>query len=382
MGHEVTFAGEGQYMMLPREAGFQVLPLRTNDPNTTLACSRSGRANWWSYHRLKEGVQADLELLRKVQPDLVLCDFRLSLSPACELLGIPLAVVLNASWSNYYAARQRSPEHFIGTRILGRRFANYAHPWFKAVILRVDAFPFDRVYQGVGLESRGNVFDYWRGDLNLLVDIPEYGPTSNLPENFHYIGPIWWEPDIPIPPQIDSLDPARPTIYLTMGTSGYAQFFHRCVELLGNTQYQCVMTTAGLADLHEVPGNFVVVDYAPGSAILRRSDAVVSHGGNGTIYQAMSQGVPIIGIPTMHDQEYNLQRVVDLGIGIELSEIRFKPAHLLAAIEKITTERCYRETARRYQRILQGYNGPQQGAQLIHDYLSGKPATMIDRSVL
>ena len=129
------------------------------------------------------------------------------------------------------------------------------------------------------------------------------------------------------------------------------------------------MTTAGMVELNKVPDNFFVVDYAPGSKIMEKSDIVICHGGNGTIYQAMSKGVSIIGIPTMHDQEFNLDRVVDLGIGIHLSELKFKPTHLVEAVEKILSEKSYKENAQRYKIILGGYNGPGTGAHLIDAYL-------------
>jgi len=94
-----------------------------------------------------------------------------------------------------------------------------------------------------------------------------------------------------------------------MGSTGYARFFEQAIEIFGNSEYQCIMTTAGMVSLSCIPENFYVTDYAPGSKIMEKSDVVVCQGGNGTIYQAMSKGVPIIGIPTMHDQEFNLAQL-------------------------------------------------------------------------
>lgn len=76
---------------------------------------------------------------------------------------------------------------------------------------------------------------------------------------------------------------------------------------------------------------------------MEKSDVVICRGGNGTIYQAMSKGVLIIGIPTMHDQEWNFDRVQDLGFGIHLSELKFKSDHLIRAVEAIFTNEAYRE---------------------------------------
>jgi len=124
-----------------------------------------------------------------------------------------------------------------------------------------------------------------------------------------------------------------------------------------------------MAHIKDAPRNFFITDYAPGSKIMQKSDVVICHGGNGTIYQAMSQGVPIIGIPTHFEQEFNMQRVEDLEIGIRLSELEFEPRHLVEAVEKILAEQGYKQMTQRYKKILAYYKGPQKGAQLISDYL-------------
>src|SRR5690606_2260062 len=109
---------------------------------------------------------------------------------------------------------------------------------------------------------------------------------------------------------------------------------------------------------------------APGSRLLEKSDVIVCHGGNGTIYQAMRQGVPIVGIPTMHDQEFNLDRVEDLGIGIHLSELRFRPEHLKAAVDRILGDSSYRQKTLHFQEVLKSYDAPTACRDLIHQHLA------------
>ena len=99
-----------------------------------------------------------------------------------------------------------------------------------------------------------------------------------LPTNFHYIGPILWEPDVQTPNWLEELDSERPTLYFTMGSTGNPSFFEQAIEIFGNSEYQCMMTTAGMVELSNVPDNFFVVDYAPGSMIMEKSDIVVCHG--------------------------------------------------------------------------------------------------------
>ena len=367
--YQIVFAGEGEYMRLPKECGFEVRPVLTHDPEHVMRCSRSGRANWWDYATLSAHVEADLEIFKQEKPDLVLGDFRLSLSTSCELVEIPLVVILNAAWTDYYSAQVRAPEHLWVTRALGRSLTTRLFPLVKNAILWIDSSPFRKYRRERNLPPRHNIWDIWRGDLNLIVDTPDYGPTEKLPDSFQYIGPIVWEPDIAPPLWLDRLAPDRPTIYFTMGSTGFPHFFELAIDLFGDSEYQGVMTTAGMAHFNQVPDNFFVVDYAPGSVLMEQSDVVVCQGGNGTIYQALSHGLPIIGIPTMHDQEFNLDRVVALGAGIHLSELQFQPEHLKQAVQMILGNRSYREGAERQQAALRKFNGPQAGALAIAEFL-------------
>jgi MGT family glycosyltransferase len=369
LGHDVVFAGKGNYMELPRKNEFQIFPIITNDPEPCLIISRNGRVNYYSYEFMKECVNEEMKLFEKVKPDLVLVDWRHSASTSCELAGIPLASIMNAAWTNYNIIRINAPEHLKITQILGKQITTWFAPWIKNFILSYDIKPINKFRRHKGLKPLKNFWDVIKGDINLLVDIPAYGPTKNLPSNFYYVGPIFWEPDVQAPDWLEKLDTKRPTLYFTMGSSGNPTFFEQAIEIYGNTEYQCIITTAGMVKLTNVPNNFFVVDYAPGSKIMEKSNIVICHGGNGTIYQAMSKGVPIIGIPTMHDQEFNLDRVVDLGIGIHLSELKFQHTHLLTAVEKILTNKSYTENAIYYKNILESYNGPSKGAQIIDSYL-------------
>ncbi|MBN1932685.1 MAG: hypothetical protein JW786_13865 [Desulfobacterales bacterium] len=83
---------------------------------------------------------------------------------------------------------------------------------------------------------------------------------------------------------------------------------------------------------------------------------MVCHGGNGTIYQALLHGKPIIGIPTIPDQGFNMRRVVALGVGVGKSltwkEFKKNPEVLLNAIDAVFANPSYAEKAQRLQAIL------------------------------
>jgi UDP:flavonoid glycosyltransferase YjiC (YdhE family) len=370
MGFRVIFAGSGEYMKLPRAEEFEIMPLLTLSPERALKVVRGNRVNFYNYRWAKDCVKEELKLFDKVKPDLVLNDFRLTLNTSCEVAHIPLTAIVNASMTNYYAIPDRCPDNFFLSKIINRRSTDPITPFIKNFILRFDARPLNRVRKQYGLPIRNNMWDILRGDFNLIADIPDYGPTKNLPDNYHYIGPLLWEPEMEPPAWLKSIDPKKPCIYFTMGSTGLPKFFQQAIDLFGNTDYQCIMTTAGMVQLNSPPANFYICDYAPGSKIMQVADAVVCHGGNGTIYQALSCGVPIIGIPAMLEQQFNLDQVVALGAGIYVSEVKFKPENLQNAVKTIINDSKYKENALKYAKIMSTYNAPVKGAELISSLLS------------
>lgn len=368
-GFNVVYAGSGEYLKLPLSNDFEIKNIFSISKERVLGVSRSGRVNWYNFSLANECVKEELKLFDEIKPDLVLNDYRLTLSTSCEIAHIPLAVTLNAAWTNYYSVKFRCPEHFFLPKLVGQKVANYLVPPIKDFFIWFDVMPINQVRKKYSLQFKRNIWDVFQGDLNLLTDIPEYGPTNNLPANFHYIGPVLWEPQIDLPEWYNFIDRNKPCIYFTMGSTGYPKFFQEAIELFGNTEYQCILTTAGMANFDSPPSNFYICDYAPGSEIMKIADMVVCHGGNGTIYQALSKGVPIIGIPTMHDQEFNLDRVTNLGVGLQLSELKYKPEDLKKAVRNVLNDIRYKENALKYAEILRLYNAPKKGAELIKAYI-------------
>ena len=134
---------------------------------------------------------------------------------------------------------------------------------------------------------------------------------------------------------------------------------------------EIVITTGGLfLDVDRVPPNCFIEEFAPGRPIMEKSSAVVNHGGNGTVYQAITAGAPIIGIPYHIDQEINLQRVEELGFGVMISEKKCNATTLFSALQKLVRDSSYRENARKLQGCLKQYPGPALAARHIDEFLS------------
>lgn len=67
----------------------------------------------------------------------------------------------------------------------------------------------------------------------------------------------------------------------------------------------------------------------------------MTHGGLMGTTEALSIGVPMIGIPIFADQGPNIRQYEELGVAIELNHKRITKDNVLAAIHEITSSNKY-----------------------------------------
>ena len=89
---------------------------------------------------IRSYVQQDREIIRRVKPDLVIGDLRLSLPISARLERVPYTVLMNAYWSPYAERRQILPEVPI-TRLIPPGINEacaslYANSWVSSAVRR------------------------------------------------------------------------------------------------------------------------------------------------------------------------------------------------------------------------------------------------------
>jgi UDP:flavonoid glycosyltransferase YjiC (YdhE family) len=312
-GHEVIFAGSGSNVRFIRDEGFEVLPLYEPDPEMLFGNIRKGRLRFVSDSEIERMVEADLLVYKEVRPALVLTDGRFSAAVSSQIAGLRHAAIVNVS-STEYRAHPYVPFFGALPRLLRGTGFDAA---LNGVNLKTEMLVFDnamsvfkRLTKKHGLRRAVTATNCLAGaDLTLLADIPEYFPTKRLPENYHYIGPLTWKPSFLPPPQWWPPPSTRPLIYITMGTTGIGGFFNKAAGLFSGVDFTAVITTGAQARAGSAPANVRIEPYMDGDMVMERCSVVVCHGGNGTIYQALQQGKPVIGLPTIPDQRFNMRRV-------------------------------------------------------------------------
>jgi len=138
--------------------------------------------------------------------------------------------------------------------------------------------------------------------------------------------------------------------------------------MLDREQWDAVVTTGGQAGRLTAPNlHMWVGDFVEGNLVAPLCDVVVCHGGNGTIYQALQYGKPVIGMPSIPDQAFNMRRVEALGLGrtVQWDQFEKNPGVLGEVIREVISNPSYAEAARRMQDVLRGYDAPARCADLL-----------------
>ena len=373
--HEVHFACSDFDPLIFRGSSFHRWPIHTISRWFVDRAIERGR-RIYDQRTLRRYVKDELELFSQVQPDLVVGDFRQSLAVSAPVAGIPYANLINAYWSPY-AERDAFPlpDHpmvrLLGEELAGRHFPR-AMPWVFDHFAR----PVNDVRKEHGLPSLGSLPEVLTaGDAVLFPDISSLVPTRELPSHQHYLGPVLWSPDVPLPEWWSSLDRFKPTIYVTLGSSGRIDLLPTVIDGLQHLPVNVMLATAGRARADVVGSNILSVDYLPGDLAARRADVVICNGGSTTGYQALGEGTPVIGIPYNLDQYLSMQAIERYGAGVTLRSGTFTAARLRAAVALVLADSAYARRARSLARELSLHDARSRFAGIVQQMTSGGSAT-------
>jgi UDP:flavonoid glycosyltransferase YjiC (YdhE family) len=326
-------------------AGADFEPLTSIEPARFLQALAHGRPVY-DEATLRAYVDADLALLSRVQPDLVIGDFRLSLSISARLAGVRYATLASACWSPAYEPAAWPVPALSLTKAVPLPVAATLFGCARPIAFRRHAAPMNRVRRAFGLAPlQGDVRNvYTDADDVLYADLPELFPLS-LPPRHRFVGPPLWEPhgaEAPMWPAFDS----APRLYVTLGSSGASSLLPAIVAALGTMNVTAVVATAHGAT-PATPANVVARDFVPGLAAARGAHAVVCNGGTLGCYQALAAGVPVVGIASNLEQFLTMQAVERAGAGVLVRADRFSAAALRAGVERALHDAALRTGAKR-----------------------------------
>ena len=371
-GHEVVFAGEDPKhprtkMYIPGQEGFRTI--QALEPDYRYAWDRFEKYGWlitvWDLLRFEQWAPLDkilerqIEIIEEEKPDLVVGDATISVSTAAHIMGIPAAGVMNG---------------YAGEFFTSHLFMPIIRTWNALHLSRVR----DRVYRKHG-KKQVNA-------LNLLRSIPLASPDLegllDTPKRWPYwknVGPIYSEPKVPLPQWYDEMDDDKTNVYITMGSTGLLDaFLRKTYDAFGKMPYRFIVTACDQITeetWNMAPDNFCIVKHAPGSKILDKCKAMIFHGGNGSMYQAIVAGVPMIALPCHLEQVKCFRPARKHGFGMQFSPRHFRVKELTRALDRIIEDPRYRQATQRFSKAVCETDGAVRAADLFEQTArEGKPA--------
>jgi UDP:flavonoid glycosyltransferase YjiC (YdhE family) len=302
----------------------------------------------YSLPTLQSYLRQDLALIEAIQPDLVVGDFRLSLSVSSRLAQRPYATITNAYWSPSFRGGFALPVLPV-TRLLPLAWAARLFDLLRPAVFVGHCRPLNRLRQQNGMPSLGADLRrvYTDADHLLIADSPALFPMEPLPGNESFIGPLLWSPVVPLPAWWGDGSTAQlPSVYVSLGSSGPPALLSTVLAALEGLPLQVIASTAGAPMPRHVPANARVAAYLPGDAATQRASLVVCNGGSLTVQQALSTGVPVLGLASNMDQFMNMEVIEAAGAGKVLRIDRLSVASIRAACQELLQSPVYGAAAR------------------------------------
>ena len=220
-----------------------------------------------------------------------------------------------------------------------------------------------------GLEPRpyGGVYDH------LYVDI--YPPAMQVESGTHVPRRQLMRPltadsaanDVSLPLPHSGGD--APLVYVTMGTVfNDPEPLRRAVEGVRTLPVRVLATVGPYADpavLGEQPAHVCVASYVPQTAALPHCQAVVSHGGSGTVLGALTLGLPQVCLPQGADQFLNAAAVSASGAGLSIAPDEVCVPAIAQAVAAVLDERSYRTAAQQLAAAIESMPSPDEVAAVI-----------------
>lgn len=323
----------------------------------------------FDFPRLLRYEEEDERILSSYRPDLVIGDFRITLSISARRQRIPYATITNAYWSPHLSPHFVVPDlpmvRYLGVGISQALF-NLARPFAFAYHCQ----PMNALRRHFGMPTEYDLRNiYTEADLTLFSDVPDlYGISDTSIPDASFLGPIPWSPEIPRPAWWNQLNPDIPVIYLTLGSSGDGTLLPRLVSALQRSDCQLLVASAGAKELptHE---RVYCADYLPGKDVVSLASLVICNGGSPTSSQALSNGVPVVGVPGNLDQFLNMSYLETWGAGLSLRQSTLGSPDVAQVITGFGSRPEVRNAAKRLANIYTRYSVEERLLLAVHRLL-------------
>ena len=277
-------------------------------------------------------------IIERVRPDVIVED-NVVMFPALTTAGVPFVRIV--SCNPLEMTGPDLPPPFAGLPVADRsEWASFSAEYdrthramwtsFNSWCMEQGAAPLPEL-EFISASSHANIYvfpeeaDYT--DLRPL-DATWHRMDSSVREtDQQYVVPI----EVAERPEVSAL------IYLSLGSLGSADvdLMRRLVDVLGRTPHRFIVSKGAQHADYDLAPNMVGAEFLPQTTLIPQVDAVITHGGNNTVTEALHFGKPMILLPIFWDQYDNAQRMDELGFGVRLATYAFSDDDMTAALATV-----------------------------------------------
>jgi UDP:flavonoid glycosyltransferase YjiC (YdhE family) len=329
---EIQFLQTEQYSSFINERDYKTFCCKTFDADYVQACIRRFDFSWLNKEELETVYVEQVSVIENLQPYAVLGDTMPTLKMAAERTGVKYISLMNGYISRYHADVHQMPA---------------SHPLYKYVkVLPVgvqDFFveigeqksyreihrPFNEIRNKYALSKKYSYEDELEGDVNLLCDLPELFPQKKLPVGYYEIPPLFYTSNEKEDEVVRQLDKNKKTLFVSMGSTGEWQNVH----FLNHPYFEKYnIVTAGDRNHIINTRGVIKAPFVNIHQLFPHTDLVICHGGNGTIYQALMYGIPLLCRTSHFEQQWNVNKLESVRLGKSLDNIK-KTGDYIGAVE-------------------------------------------------
>lgn len=323
-----------------------------------------------SHEQLLKRIDSEIELIKKRQVVLVVIGSTLTTFISARHCQVPLIYVKPYALS--LAACQdtlRNNEANLVDKIA-------AYLWLKSPII---PFKMKKIAGFYGVKPAKKTCKLVEADLNLVTTLQALGGFQELPEDYDYIGPIYFRkigdiPDVVLRAKANSQQKGRPLLYFAMGSSANKSVIIKLLDCLKDLELDVVapvmfyLTLAELADYKDT--SIVITDWLPADSVNQLADVALIHGGEGTVQTACASGKPFLGLGFQSEQRANIKSCVAYGNARELKMGQINVKSLNALLGTLLTESHYLKKAQSMAQLMSRTDGAKNGAKIIRDLIN------------
>jgi MGT family glycosyltransferase len=315
------------------------------------------------------------QAIRQANIDLLIIDqISSSIATVADYLGLPFVTLCNAMLINREPGVPPYSTHWAYSTTPWARLRNRLGNALVDLLirdLRQVIVEQRRDWNLPPYQSREDAYS----PLAQVCQLPEAFdfPREHLPAHFHYIG-RFQDPSGTEPITFDNISfpferlTGQPLIYASLGTlqNQRPEIFECIAKSCLSLDVQLVISLGNpKAQPINLPGNPIVVPFAPHQKLIERSKVVVTHAGMNTVLTALGCGVPLVAIPITNEQPGIASRLARTKAGKMLQLSKLNEITLRTAISEVLSDSSYRIKAQQLQKTIQASGGVDRVADII-----------------